>query len=208
MRKFFNWASIIFVCVFIYAVLSTYITVIPSLPIGDWDLLPSLAVIAAGISGYKLVRSKKYIELIDSGKINHFPAVMAALEIADKDTYKTIMQDYRSLVSKRIDALTAYIEDERYRAVNELHDKGVLDFDVRQEMTQLNHYKILRETLSEVQRGKTTWENVNQRYMNACEINHTEKYLLGELTEEENSKIQRDVETIKKLRSGGIKVGL
>lgn len=208
MRKFVNWASIIFVCVFIYTVLSTYITAIPSLPIGDWDLLPSLAVIAAGISGYKLVRSKKYIELIDSGKINHFPAVMAALEIADKDFYKIIMQDYRSLVSKRIDALTAYIEDERYRAVNELHDKGTLDFDVRQETAQLNHYKALRETLSEVQRGKTTWENVNQKYMNACEINHTEKYLLGELTEEENSKIQSDVERIKKFCSGGFNVNI
>ncbi|MBP3630133.1 MAG: hypothetical protein J6J23_01455 [Clostridia bacterium] len=208
MRKFINWASIIFVCAFIYTVLSTYISAIPSLPIGDWDLLPSLAVIAAGISGYKLVRSKKYIELIDSGKINHFPAVMAALEIADKDIYKIIMQDYRSLVSKRIDALTAYIEDERYRAVNELHDKGTLDFDVREEMIQLNHYKALRETLSEVQRGKTTWENVNQKYMNVCEINHTEKYLLGELTEEENSKIRRDVEIIKSLRDGRNKVNV
>ena len=208
MRKFINWASIIFVCAFIYTVLSTYISAIPSLPIGDWDLLPSLAVIAAGISGYKLVRSKKYIELIDSGKINHFPAVMAALEIADKDIYKIIMQDYRNLVSKRIDALTAYIEDERYRAVNELHDKGTLDFDVREEMIQLNHYKALRETLSEVQRGKTTWENVNQKYMNVCEINHTEKYLLGELTEEENSKIRRDVEIIKSLRDGRNKVNV
>lgn len=208
MRKFINWASVIFLCVFIYTVLSTYITAIPSLPIGEWDLLPSLAVIAAGISGYKLVRSKKYIELIDSGKINHFPAVMAALEVADKDIYKVIMQDYRSLVSKRIDALTAYIEDERYRAVNELHDKGTLDFDVREEMIQLNHYKALRETLSEVQRGKTTWENVNQKYMNACKINYTEKYLLGELTEEENSEIHRDVERIKNLRDGGNKVNV
>ena len=86
MRKFINWASVSFVLVFIYAVLSANISAIPSLPIGDWDVLPSLAVIAAGISGYKLVKSKKYIELIDSGKINHFPAVMAALEIADKNT--------------------------------------------------------------------------------------------------------------------------
>lgn len=208
MRKFINWASIIFVCAFIYTVLSTYITAIPSLPIGDWDLLPSLAVIAAGISGYKLVRSKKYIELIDNGKINHFPAVMAALEIADKDIYKIIMQDYRSLVSKRIDALTAYIEDERYRAVNELYDKGTMDFDVKEEMAQLKHYKALRETLSEVQRGKTTWENVYQRYMNACKINYTEKYLLGELTEEENSEIHRDVEIIKNLRDGRNKVNV
>lgn len=208
MRKFINWASIVFVCVFVYAVLSTYITAIPSLPIGDWDLLPSLAVIAAGISGYKLVESKKYIELIDSGEINHLPAVMAALEVANRDIYKIIMQDYRNLVSKRIDALSAYIEDERYRSVDELHDKATLDFDVKQELAQLNHYKALRDTLSEVQRGKTTWEKVNQRYMNACEINHTEKYLLGELTEEDSSKIQRDVETIKKLRSGGIKVNI
>ena len=118
------------------------------------------------------------------------------------------MQDYRNLITKRIDALSAYIEDERYRSIDELHDKGALDFDVKQEISLLNHYKALRDTLSEVQRGKTTWENVNQRYMSACEINHTEKYLLGELTEEESSKIQRDVETIKKLRSGGIKVNI
>ena len=203
MRKFINWASIAFVCLFVYAILSNYFLVIPSLPFGEWDLFPSLAAISVAISGYKLVESKKFIRLIDNGEIKHFPAVMSALKATDKDIYNVIMQDYRNHVSKKIDDLNAYIEDERRRCFDEFKSKGMTSFNVKDETAQLYDYKITKDTLLKIQRGEMSWEDVYQNSICSCKINYTVKYLLGELSEEENNKILKEVEIIKKFRSGG-----
>lgn len=189
MRKFINWASVIFICALIYSILSTYISILPILPIGEWDLLPSLAVIAAGISGYKLIRSKKYINLIDSGKINHFPAIMAALEIADNE-------------------LNTYIEDERCRCYDEFKDNKTVDFNVTNEARKLYQYKSLRNTLSDIKRHKITWEEIYQNFIKSCNIHYTEKFLLGELPQEDVKKINADISSINKLRDGGATVNI
>lgn len=206
MRKFINWASIAFVCLFVYAILSNYFLVIQSLPFGEWDLFPSLAAISVAISGYKLVESKKFIKLIDNGEIKYFPAVMAALEATDKDIYNVIIRDYRNHVSKKIDDLSAYIEDEKCRCFDEFKSKGMTSFNVKDETTQLYNYKTMRDTLLKIQRGEMSWEDVYQNFIHFCKMNYTVKYLLGELSEEENNKILKEVETIKELRNGGNKV--
>lgn len=208
MRKFINWASVIFICALIYSILSTYISILPILPIGEWDLLPSLAVIAAGISGYKLIRSKKYINLIDSGKISHFPAIMAALEIADNDMYKIILRDYSKLVMDKINELNTYIEDERRRCYDEFKDNKTVDFNVTNETKKLDQYKALRNTLSDIKRHKITWEEIYQNLIKSCNIRYTEKFLLGELPQEDVKRINADISTINKLRDGGDTVNI
>ena len=50
MRKFINWASILFVVCFVYAFIANYFDKVPYFPFGEFDIFPTLGVIASAIA--------------------------------------------------------------------------------------------------------------------------------------------------------------
>lgn len=206
MRKFSNWASILFVILLAYAFIANYFDKVPYFPFGEFDIFPTLGVIASAIAAKDFLNTRKYIGLIKNGEIKNLPSVMSALEKYDKRIYDIIMEDYFNEISNKIDELNAYIEDEKFLFLEKIRVKSNASFDVKKEVNELYSLKCDKDILKEIKKGTITWDDVYAKYIHNVCFNYTEKFLLEEVADEDKEKILRDVNTIKKLRNGGTNV--
>lgn len=206
MRKFSNWASILFVILLAYAFIANYFDKVPYFPFGEFDIFPTLGVIASAIAAKDFLNTRKYLGLIKNGEIKNLPSVMSALEKYDKRIYDIIMEDYFNEISNKIDELNAYIEDEKFLFLEKIRVKSNASFDVKKEVNELYSLKCDKDILKEIKKGTITWDDVYARYIHNVCFNYTEKFLLEEVADEDKEKILRDVNTIKKLRNGGTNV--
>ena len=206
MRKFSNWASILFVILLAYAFIVNYFDKVPYFPFGEFDIFPTLGVIASAIAAKDFLNTRKYIGLIKNGEIKNLPSVMSALEKYDKRIYDIIMEDYFNEISNKIDELNAYIEDEKFLFLEKIRVKSNASFDVKKEVNELYSLKCDKDILKEIKKGTITWDDVYAKYIHNVCFNYTEKFLLEEVADEDKEKILRDVNTIKKLRNGGTNV--
>lgn len=206
MRKFSNWASILFVGCFVYAFIANYFDKVPYFPFGEFDIFPTLGVIASAIAAKDFFNSRKYINLIKNGEIKNLPSIMSALEKYDTRIYKIIMEDYYNEISDKIDELNAYIEDEKYLFLENIRTKSNVSFDIKKELNELHTLKCNKDILKEIKKGVITWDDVYETYIHNICINYVEKFLLEEVTSEDREKVIRDINTITKLRSGGTNV--
>lgn len=206
MRKFVNWASILFIVLLVYAFIANYFDKVPYFPFGEFDMFPTLGVIITAIEAKDFFNSRKYINLIKNGEIKNFPSVMSALEKYDTRIYKIIMEDYYNEISDKIDKLNAYIEDERYLFLENIRTKSNASFDIKKELDELHTLKHNKDVLKKIKKGLITWDDVYTQYLHNVCIQYVEKFLLEEVTKDDKEKILRDVKTIEALRSGGANV--
>lgn len=206
MRKFINWASILFIVLLAYAFVANYFDKVPYFPFGEFDIFPTLGVIASAIAAKDFFNSRKYINLIKNGEIKNLPSVMSALEKYDARIYKIIMEDYYNEISNKIDELNAYIEDEKYLFLENIRTKSNVSFDIKKELNELHTLKYDKDILKEIKKGVITWDDVYTQYIHNVCIQYAKNFLLEEVTEDDKEKILRDVKTIEKLRSGGANV--
>lgn len=206
MRKFINWASILFVVCFVYAFIANYFDKVPYFPFGEFDIFPTLGVIASAIAAKDFLNYRRYIGLIKNGEIKNLPSVMSALEKYDKRIYDIIMEDYFNEISNKIDELNAYIEDERFAFLEKIRVQSNASFDVKKEVKELYTLKCNKDILKEIKKGTITWDDVYEKYIHNTCINYAEKFLLEEVASEDREKVIRDINTITKLRNGGTNV--
>lgn len=206
MRKFVNWASILFIVLLVYAFVANYFDKVPYFPFGEFDIFPTLAAIAVAIATVDFLNTKKYIELIKKGEIKNLPSVMSALEKYDKRIYKIIMEDYYNEISNKIDELNAYIEDEKYLFLENIRTKSNASFDIKKELDELHTLKYDKDVLKKIKKGVTTWDDVYTEYLHDTCTQYVKKFLLEEVTKDDKEKILRDVKTIEALRNGGANV--
>lgn len=203
MYKFINWASIAFLLIFCYSVLSTYIQVLPLFPIGEWGVLPSLAAIAVGQIGFDYAKAKKYANFLMETDIKDFPAIMSALEKADKKAYNIIFEEYSKLVANKLDKLNAYVEDERFRIIDNVKNGKTVSFDIKKETREIYSLKSTKEVLRDIRRHKITWDEIQEKYIRNMCIMYATKYELGEIDEAESKRIKSDAAYIEIFRNGG-----
>lgn len=204
MRKFVNWASILFIVLLAYAFVANYFDKVPYFPFGEFDIFPTLGVIVSAIAAKDFLNSRKYINLIKNGEIKNLPSLMSALEKYDTRIYKIIMEDYYSEISSKIDELNAYIEEERFLFLENI--KTNASFDIRKELKELHTLKRNKNIIKEIKKGVITWDDIYTQYIHNVCIHYAEKFLLEEVTEDDKEKILHDVKTIKTLRNGGANI--
>lgn len=206
MRKFVNWASILFIVLLAYAFVANYFDKVPYFPFGEFDIFPTLGIIVSAIAAKDFLNSRKYINLIKNGEIKNLPSVMSALEKYDTHIYKIIMEDYYNEISDKIDELNAYIEDEKYIFLENIRKNSNTSFDIKKEVNELHILKCNKDILKEIKKGVITWDDVHTQYVHNVCIQYVEKFLLEEVTEDDKEKILRDVKTIETLRNGDANV--
>lgn len=206
MKNIFNWATICYLLVLFYLILSSIFPVIPLIPFGQWGVLQSLAVIAVAIIGKDVLDTKIVAQQIYNGDYLSVPAILDGLQKTNKRVYEKVLRDYKDIINDRMSEAQTTIDETRKRIRKNWENGLCTSFSITEEMKTVRNCENIKSIITEIENGTKSWADVHKTIIDNERLFAMLKLLLNEGNDDITTQAKVEAEKIQEARKNGLKV--